>query len=264
MLLSKKEKDDLQKMILEAVDASFSGWDFSWTHQFGGKPEFAAPWNYRETVESHLPAAKSLLDLGTGGGEFLASLQPLPETVKATEAWPPNIDTASIRLNPLGIEVHGVEDGIQERAPLPFSDSSFDLVIDRHESYESAEVFRVLKPGGIFITQQVGCRDIEKLLTMFGSLTDGPDDFDWNLASAAGFLKEAGFTVTEQNEHIANTRFYDIRVVVYFLKVLAWSFPDFDIDLYRKRLANIYALIKRDGYFEDIDHRFFLVAEKPY
>ena len=32
---------------------------------------------------------------------------------------------------------------------LPFRDSAFDLVIDRHEAYLSAEVFRILHPGGI-------------------------------------------------------------------------------------------------------------------
>jgi len=29
-------------------------------------------------------------------------------------------------------------------------------VINRHESFSASEVFRVLKPGGIFVTQQVG------------------------------------------------------------------------------------------------------------
>ena len=37
-----------------------------------------------------------------------------------------------------------------------YGDSSFDLVINRHEIFGAKEVFRALKPGGLFLTHQVG------------------------------------------------------------------------------------------------------------
>ena len=43
----------------------------------------------------------------------------------------------------------------EEDKPLPFADNSFDLVLNRHDSYDVNEVRRVLKPGGYFITQDV-------------------------------------------------------------------------------------------------------------
>ncbi|WP_365845908.1 hypothetical protein [Clostridium sp.] len=38
----------------------------------------------------------------------------------------------------------------------PFEDNTFDIVINRHESYCVSEVKRILKTDGIFIAQQVG------------------------------------------------------------------------------------------------------------
>jgi SAM-dependent methyltransferase len=46
---------------------------------------------------------------------------------------------------------------------LPLADATFDLVINRHESFDAREVQRVLRPGGTFITQQVGAQDLIEL-----------------------------------------------------------------------------------------------------
>lgn len=42
------------------------------------------------------------------------------------------------------------------RVGLPFRDSSYDVVLSRHKAFEPSDVRRVLKPGGVFVTQQVG------------------------------------------------------------------------------------------------------------
>ena len=124
------------------------------------------------------------------------------------------------------------------------------------------EIYRILKPGGIFITQQVGTRNSERLRTIFGVLDDQETSFDWNLQNARKFLLDAGMEIDEASQSVANQRFYDIRSVVYFLKVIEWEFPHFSLDNDLGRLENIALLIERDGYFEDICHRFFLVARK--
>ena len=49
--------------------------------------------------------AATMLDMGTGGGEFLFSLHPLPKTVYATEGYKPNVPIARQRLEPLGVKV---------------------------------------------------------------------------------------------------------------------------------------------------------------
>ena len=54
--------------------ASFSGWDFS--HLDGRWQEGEIPWDYGEIVREFLQDSMELLDMGTGGGEFLLTLRP--------------------------------------------------------------------------------------------------------------------------------------------------------------------------------------------
>lgn len=49
-----------------------------------------------------------------------------------------------------------VQNHLKPEDVLPYEDESMDIIINRHESYDIYEVYRVLKKGGIFITQQVG------------------------------------------------------------------------------------------------------------
>lgn len=255
-------RPQLQRDIQEALHTPFSGWDFTRTEAWGALEEPQLPWDYRQSVQEKLPAASRMLDLGTGGGEFLSSLSPLPRETFATESYPPNVEVARSRLSALGITVVQVDDGIQERYPLPFGDDEFELVINRHEAYDSTEVLRIVKNGGYFITQQVGGRNLERLRTIFGSLQEDDLPFEWDAASAAKMLRQAGLVVEDQREISATCRFPDIRTVIYYMKVLPWNFPHFVPENDRQRLENIAFLIRRDGYFEDVYHRFFVVAHK--
>ena len=59
------------------------------------------------------------------------------------------------------VAVDGAPDNVDQPSgtgspALPFEDSSFSLVVSRHESYVASEVARVLRPGGLFLTQQLG------------------------------------------------------------------------------------------------------------
>jgi SAM-dependent methyltransferase len=144
---------DFDQFVAEALAQDFSGWDFSWLH--GRWYEENPPWAYEALAAEEKDRANSLLDMGTGGGEFLASLAPLPAHTVATESYPPNIPIARARLEPLGVEVVTFTD---DKA-LPLESDQFDLIINRHESYSLPELNRLLKPGGRFFTQQVGSQD---------------------------------------------------------------------------------------------------------
>jgi len=48
-------------------------------------------------VRERLPDVTPLLDMATGGGEFLSSLVPLPPRTVATEGYPPNLEVARRR-----------------------------------------------------------------------------------------------------------------------------------------------------------------------
>ena len=68
----------------EAV-ARMVGWDFS--HLAGRYiEETDLPWDYRSVVAEHLTATMKLLDIDTGGGEFLRTLGHPYELTAATES----------------------------------------------------------------------------------------------------------------------------------------------------------------------------------
>lgn len=49
-----------------------------------------------------------------------------------------------------------------------FSDNSFDVVTSILSAWESPEVYRVLKPGGVFILEASGARDKADFKYLFG------------------------------------------------------------------------------------------------
>ena len=247
---------DFDTLVAEASEAAFAGWDFSWLD--GRWIEGPIPWDYRELVMARFEGVQSLLDLGTGGGELLASMAPLPADTWATENYPPNGPIARARLEPLGVRV--VTD-IPDDA-LPFPDDTFDLVIDRHESYNPAEVFRILKPGGRFITQQVGGQDNLRLNEL---LQDEMcfEFADWEPAAAVSGLEAAGFQVVERMEAGLETRVTDIGAVVYYLRAIPWQIEGFTVEGYRDRLLALHEMMQREGVLTLRSHRFLIEAVKP-
>ena len=250
---------------LRAEEAEpFEGWDFA--HLQGRMVEEPLPWDYARLLLDSLPAAEALLDMGTGGGEFLSGLRPLPPDTRATEGYAPNVVIARERLEPLGIKVYEVEDDTR----LPLGDAEFDLVINRHESYEPIEVHRILRPGGRFVIQQVGGRNNTDLNAMLGAPKAGQPGLSmpvgtptWDLAHARRALEEAGVEVRDAREAFPLARFADVGAVVYYLKAIPWQIPDFSVDLYFDRLKELERRARSEECIAVRSHRFLLDATKP-
>lgn len=246
---------ELFEQLIADAEQPFSGWDFSYVSRTKREVEFPLPWSYASLLLPYMWRAGSMLDMGTGGGEFLARLRPLPADTAATEAYAPNVPLARKRLEPLG--VHVVE--VSEDGPLPLADDRFTLVINRHESYLPAEVARVLKTGGHFITQQVGGENDNELNALLGA--EPNDDYlHWNLEYALDELQGSGLEVLWSAEAEVATRFYDIGAIVYYLKAVPWQIPGFSVDAYRDRLLKVHSLIQAHGYIDIASQRFILVA----
>ncbi len=248
---------DLQfdRLVQEALDQDFSGWDFSWTH--GRWHEEDPSWNYRQLVQTRVQNTDSLLDMGTGGGEFLASLRNLPQRTYATESYPPNIPVARARLESLDINLLEITDDRK----LPLQDCSLQLVINRHESYWASEVYRILEQDGIFLTQQVGSKDNIQL-NEFLDAAIKPSAKEWALDNKIGYLKQAGFQILRAEEQYLDSIFDDIGVVVFYLKIISWQIPDFTLEKYRKRLLALHERIERQGPFVSKAHRYLVEARK--
>lgn len=255
--------DDL---IVEAVQASFQGWDLSWLADRSDDPK--TPWRYAQLVAGALTTSFRALDIDTGGGEALAALAPFVGSIVATEGYAPNIPVAGATLGAVGVPLVGVEsapDNIDQEGAtpgdtashLPFRDDTFDLVLNRHSSYWPSEVARVLRRGGTYLTQQRGEGD-DELLRTFGRAAGTGLDFD--LAFAVGQLQDAGFEIVRAEEADATVRFFDVGAVVYYLRAIPWIVPDFDVDADRATLHRIHDTIEADGWFGVASYRFLIEA----
>lgn len=234
---------DFDRLVNEGSARPFSGWDFSsiaerWR---AGTP----PWDYAGLLREKMRAATSMVDLGTGGGEFLASLAPLPRKSFATEGYLPNVAVAERRLAPLG--VHVLRTGPDLRIELP--DRSLDLVASRHEEFSGPEVFRILRPGGRFLTQQVGVRNHGELQETFGV---SPPPATNHVSSAVGLAAEvaaSGLAVRTTDEATYSDEFLDVGALVFYLRAIPWEVPGFSADRYREPLWEIHQQIERTGAF---------------
>ncbi|XXM71069.1 class I SAM-dependent methyltransferase [Lysinibacillus sphaericus] len=249
-------KDLLFEDQIKDIEKHFSGWDFSYITESGRMDNGMLSWSYGSIVIPYIRSAKSMLDMGTGGGELLTKFQPLPSVTCATEGYAPNLPIAIQRLDPLGVAVKEVkEDNL-----LPFGDEAFDLVINKHEEYSPAEVRRVLTSGGIFITQQVGGNDCVGINEALGAPVN-KEFLHWNLEYASEELRREGFEVFDCKEEKPCQRFYDIGALVYYLKAIPWQVPDFSLERYKDSLYSIHKTIQSDGFFEVKTNRFVMKAK---
>ena len=236
--------------------AHICGWDFS--HIDGRCEENTDfPWDYRQVIESYRTPEKKLLDIDTGGGEFLLSLGHPYENTAATENYPPNIELCQKTMLPLGIDFRPA-DG---RGVLPYENEHFDLIIDRHGDYNPREIYRVLKPGGVFVMQQVGAENERELVTLLCGEQPLPFLEQYGAVAEEAF-RRAGFTVLRQEECFRPIRFYDVGALVWFARILPWEFPDFSVDTHLENLLRAQKILEETGHLEAQTHRFLLVAQK--
>jgi SAM-dependent methyltransferase len=248
------QKEELQSYLESEYEKKFSGWDFSYLES--KMEEKPLPWNYRMILENYFKKAEVVLDMGTGGGEFLDSFKDLPKKIYATEGYKPNIEIAKSRLKKRNVIVKEInEDNI-----LPFENNFFDLIVNRHEEYSISELYRVMKKNSTFITQQVGGLNDVDINACLGN--ENVEYFDWCLVKAMHELEKNGFLIEERKEIIGTTRFYDIGSIVYYLKCIPWQIEDFTVKKYIDKLEIIDRNIKKDGYKDFINHRFYLIAKK--
>ncbi|MBN6886523.1 methyltransferase family protein [Cytobacillus horneckiae] len=233
----------------------FSGWDFSYITETGRMASGLLSWSYGSRARILMNEASSMLDMGTGGGEFLSYLRPFPPSICATEGYQPNVKIAKERLEPLGVKVKS----FAEDTKMPFADQQFDLILNKHESYSAKEVRRMLMNGGDFLTQQAGGTDCVEINQMLGVPLNA-DFADWDLNSAVAEIKENHFDILFQQEEKSPQRFYDIGALIYYLKAIPWQIPDFTIDKYQTSLNTINQMILTKGYFEVLQHRFIIHA----
>ncbi|MBO4458084.1 MAG: class I SAM-dependent methyltransferase [Butyrivibrio sp.] len=236
--------------------AHIHGWDFSHIHG-RYEEEDDIPWDYRKMIDRYRRLDMKILDFDTGGGEFLLSLEHPYNNTAATEGYPPNVELCKEKLLPLGIDFRPCDDA----ASIPFEDSSFDMMINRHGSFDPAEIYRLLKPNGIFVTQQVGGKNDRDLVEMV--LPDVAEPFsELELSIQRKKFEDEGFEIIEAKEAFRPIRFYDIGAFVWFAHIIEWEFPGFSVEKCFEKLLKMQEALDKNGYIEGTIHRYLIVAKK--
>ena len=236
--------------------AHIHGWDFSHIH---GRYEEEAdlPWDYEKIIKKYLTDDMKILDYDTGGGEFLLSLKHPFHKTAATEGYEPNVKLCKEIMLPLGIDFKACNDP----ANIPFENESFDMIINRHGDFNAGELYRLLKKGGIFITEQVGSNNDRDLVEMVLPGTEIPFPH-LNLSEQKKVFKAAGFNIIEEAEAYRPILFYDVGAFVWFAHIIEWEFPGFSVKKCFERLIKMQEIIEARGYIEGTIHRYLIVAKK--
>jgi SAM-dependent methyltransferase len=245
------------ELVAEAVAAPIDGWDFSWLD--GRASEQRPSWGYQRLMSQRLAAASAGLDLDTGGGEVLAGASSFPPTMVATESWPPNAALATALLHPSGVVVVATGD----EPTLPFADEAFDLVTSRHATVVRwREIARVLRPAGSYLAQQIGPATMKELFEFFL----GPQPAKWaelEPDTQTAQAQAAGLEVVQMRMERLRAEFFDVGAVIYFLRKVIWTVPDFSVERYDEQLRAMHERIETDGAFVAHATRLLVEARKP-
>jgi len=121
----------------------------------------------------------------------------------------------------------------------------------------------VLKPGGTYLSQDVGHGSVGELTEfMMGPRPDSDEpnrDPKWSVLEA----REAGLEVADLREFRGRMEFGDVAAVVHFLRKVVWIVPGFTVDRYSGRLRDLHDQIQEHGPFVATSVRFLIEARKP-
>lgn len=199
-----------------------------------------------------LESGDSVLDVGCGPGWFWSAIaNELPPDLKLTlsDLSPGMIEEALERCRPLPFA--SVTGRQADAAALPFEDASFDAVIAMHMLYHLpdpaqgiAELYRVLKPGGLLAVTTNGAgnmRQLYALTTVFGSPPLDPAGIAFGY-DAAERIMQAQFGNVAMTQHPAHLRVTEPEDV--FLALT--SYPPGDsadatqLDAFRRAIAEAF------------------------
>ena len=146
----KVEHDRYDKSALSLIDK-----DLPVSNVLNIPPELRAPYCYFEEVisKSNLDTESKILEIGAGTGALTPILLKTGASVTASDISKNSLRVLFLRLSSLG----RLDTQIADMESLPFHDEVYDLVTSAGSlSYGDnklvmKEVYRVLKPGGVFI-----------------------------------------------------------------------------------------------------------------
>ena len=188
-----------------------TGWDFSRMRTLRAP----VPWDYGDVVARYQRPSDEVLDVGTGDGRQFASL-----AGKFGRGLGIDTDPEMIRLAAREHSSPSLEFRVGS-ARLEGVTRAFPVIINRHAVLELDAVAAHLKPGGYFITQQVGERNMACVRQALGQPAGDP-------AIRPEALSRAGLRVVAFCEYDVEYVVCDVESLVFWLNALDLAHADLD------------------------------------
>jgi len=237
------------------------GWDFRGAEPI---PE-TEPWAWDQQIRAALTASARVLDIGTGGGEVFGEYAGACELGLGVDRNEERIGVAQRDASKPNLRF-GVMDGTM----LALRDASLDVVLARCADYDPAEVHRVLRPGGTFLTLQMADRDTQNVFDAFGWGSYGrywrarfeaqAKPYRTSLDAAADY-QDLGCTEIRYEDYDVPQYFRNVEALVLFLK--ASPLPErFDPEVHHEAVARLIRNYGSERGIETNAHRELLVVRK--
>lgn len=120
----------------------------------------------------------------------------------------------------------------------------------------------MLRPGGIYFAQHIGPASMLALIEFLLGPTPaagGERHPDVETARA----QAAGLQILDMRSERLRAEFFDVGAVIYFLRKVIWTVPDFTVEGYRSRLRELHDRIQAEGPFVAHSTRVLVEARKP-
>ena len=157
-----------------------------------------------------------------------------------------------------GLEITTLVEGVTKIGKMPFKDEKLDVVVNELSNYDKFEMYRILKPGGYLVVDQLGSDNYKEIINMFIPFKLKGQ---WNKEACQSTLTEIGFDIVDSYEDVGHIRFHSLSAVLAFMKSIS---PE-RVEKYEQFMnfyADVLKKIKKNQFYEITTHKFMVIARK--
>jgi hypothetical protein len=211
------------------------------------------PWEYLEVVRRYLRPTDEVLDIGTGGGDRLHDLAGAFSSGLGIDLDPAMVRFAAENSAAPNVSFRVGSDRLES---VP---EKFDVIIDRHAPFDLGAIAAHLRPGGYFVTQQVGERNMACVKAALGQPPQAPAIRRQSFAASGLHLLAFG-------EYDVEYVVRDIGSLVFWLNALDLDHADVDGRAAVTSAATMNGILAGnvdERGFVTNEHRYLAVAHNP-
>ena len=168
---------------------------------------------------------------------------------------------AEARRNCASASVRHVGFAQMDAQTLGFANASFDAVINRHAPYEAAEIARVLRPEGCFVTQQVAAGNAQSLFDCFEWDGTFPEEWSVSLHDRAAEFERCVLRVVDLARYSVNWWIEDLESLLFWLRSVPTPAP-FELERHWQGFNVAESSLRDERGFRTQEVRDLLVARR--